>query len=122
MLKNQIIRVSRFTHLLNEAMKQRGEFLMCSPLVKTDKQLLIKAFSNAFPPQSTGLLNMTSEEFRNDKDVALAAVKCYPQNFWSLSKDLQKLIGDNDAVEFLSKSVNNESSEVTVIKSKKKKM
>lgn len=107
--------------LLMAAMSQRGEFLMYSPLVKTDKQLLIQAFSNAFPPQSRHLLSVTSEEFRNDPEVALAAINCTPDNLYNIGKQLREEIGDNDPVAYLSKDVNIENTTPEKV-SKKKKM
>ena len=95
--------------LLAEAMKDRGEFLMYSPEVKTNKELLIKAFSNAFDRQSRNLLVLTSEELRNDKEVALAAIKCFSENIWEISKELREEIGENDPIEYLTQQLENDS-------------
>lgn len=116
--------------LLMEAMNQRGEFLMYSPLVKTDKQLLIKAFSNAFPLQSRHLVYLTSDEFKNDPEVALAAIKCSPDNIWEISQSLREQIGDTNPVQYLTQKVaeihnlNNNvvtNSDTNSVKSRKKK-
>lgn len=111
--------------LLMAAMNQRGEFLMYSPLVRSDKDLLIQAFSNAFPPQSRNLLNVTSEEFRNDPEVALAAIKCTSDNLYDIGKQLKEEIGDNDPVEYLTQKIKQEKEltlQNTAGRSKKKKM
>lgn len=95
--------------LLMEAMGQRGELLMYSSHVNRSKELLLRAFSNAFPPQSRNLLVLTSEELRNDKEVALAAIKCNPQNIMEISQQLQEEIGNNDPIEYLTTQLNNTS-------------
>jgi hypothetical protein len=102
-------KMQKDNELLFEAMKERGEFLMYSPEVKTNKELLIKAFSNSFPPQSRNLLSLTSDEFRNDKEVALAAIKCNPDNLWGISNTLREEIGDSDPIEYLTQSQLNSS-------------
>lgn len=108
--------------LLMEAMNERGEFLMYSKQVKTNKELLIKAFSNAFPPQSRHLLQVTSEEFKNDKEVALAAIKCSADNILEISKELREEIGTNDPIEYLTEQINlmNKQSELNSVTKKKK--
>lgn len=87
--------------LLMAAINQRGELLIHNSQIKTNKELLIKAFSNVFPNKSKYLLNCTSRKLKNDKDVALAAIKCHYENIEEISPKLKKEIGNYNAIEYL---------------------
>jgi len=89
--------------LIDKIIEKRGEYFCICPEVKTNKYLLIKAFSTAFDRQSHALLQRTSEEFRNDKQVALAAIKCNSENINYIGKKLRAEIGDFEPITYLSK-------------------
>lgn len=110
--------------IMMEVISQRGDYLMMYDEVKTDKNLLIKAFSTAFDRQSFNLLEHTSEEFKNDKQVALAAVQCYKDNYHYLGNELKKEIGDNDPLYYLTRVELNKklNSEIEEKKTSKKRM
>lgn len=89
--------------IILKLIETRGDFFAFCPEVETNKDLLIKAFSTAFDRQSHNLLVNTSEELKNDKEVALAAIKCYPENIYYIGEKLRKEIGDFEPYTYLSK-------------------
>jgi hypothetical protein len=91
--------------VLFKAMEERGDYFAFHPEIKTNKELLIQAFSTAFDRQSRNLLERTSEELKNDEEVALAAVKCYAENFYYLGEELKAKIGNNNPLASLEKMV-----------------
>ena len=89
--------------IILKLVETRGDFFAYCEEVKTNKELLIKAFSTAFDQQSRNLLQNTSEEFKNDKQVALAAIKCFPQNIYYIGEKLKAEIGNFEPYTYLSK-------------------
>jgi hypothetical protein len=89
--------------IILKLVETRGDFFAVCPEVETNKELLIKAFSTAFDRQSSNLLRNTSEELRNDKEVALAAIKCNPDNIYHIGEKLKKEIGSFDPYTYLSR-------------------
>jgi hypothetical protein len=89
--------------IILKLVETRGDFFAYCEEVKTDKELLIKAFSTAFDQQSRNLLENTSEEFKNDKQVALAAIKCFPDNIYYIGEKLKAEIGNFEPYTYLSK-------------------
>ncbi len=89
--------------IINKILEKRGDYFCICPEVKTNKELLIKAFSTAFDRQSYNLLTRTSEEFRNDKEVAIAALRCSEDNIRYIGEKLKAEIGDYDPITYLTK-------------------
>lgn len=81
--------------------KQEPDFFKPVPVIKHNKALLLKAFEKAYPDSSSLLLKYTSEELRNDADVALAAMKCNEENIKHIGKKLKDEIGDFEPFAYL---------------------
>lgn len=94
--------------ILLKVMETRGDYFALHPEVKTNKDLLINAFLTSPDRTSFNLLISTSEEFKNDKEVALAAIQCYANNVFYIGEELKNEIGDSEPIEYLKKAVLNE--------------
>jgi hypothetical protein len=81
--------------------EQPPDFFKPAPIIKSNKALLIKAFKTAYPDNSGLLLRKTSEELRNDADVALAAIKCNEKNIEYIGEKLKEEMGDFEPFAYL---------------------
>jgi hypothetical protein len=81
--------------------EQKPDFFKPPPIIRNNKELLIKAFKNAYPDSSNLLLEYTSDELKNDTQVALAAIECSPRNIEYIGQKLKDEIGDFEPFAYL---------------------
>lgn len=83
--------------------EQKPDFFKPCPIIKNNKNLLISAFKNAYPDSSNLLLTQTSDELKNDTQVALAAIECCERNIQYIGDKLKAEIGDLEPFAYLKK-------------------